>query len=101
MNPRRGCPSLLSNAAANLIASVSCLHSLRAFPPERRTRVVRYIGIASLLTCISLSAPSLADETLNLQLPSSHPSSGASSSPSAGPTERPGSTESKQFEDYI
>jgi cell wall-associated NlpC family hydrolase len=64
---------------------------------------VRNLGIASLLTCLSLSLsshPSWADETLNLQLPAAHPpSSGPSAAAASG--ERPGSGESKQFEDYI
>lgn len=61
---------------------------------------MRTLGIASLLTCLTFSLPSLADETLNLQLPPTHPST-ASGSSASGSSARPGSAESKQFEDYI
>lgn len=71
---------------------------------------MRYLGIASLLTCLSLPLASLADENLTIQLPPIHrppvntPGGTDGSSPamdSNNASAPSGSTEEQQFKDYL
>lgn len=68
---------------------------------------MRYIGIASLLTCLSLPLTSLADDNLTIQLPPVHrpvaaaAGTGSGSPDSSDSSRTSGKSESRQFEDFL